>query len=68
MKRCRDGVTCVVLCVVCTLSSIYLVFGTAIPTSLYIFVKCFSYTLQYGTAIQAKSVLLSNYTYVHREE
>ena len=42
-KRCRDGVTCVVLC---TLPSIYLVcvfFGTAIPTSLYIFGKCFSY-------------------------
>ena len=37
-KRCRDGITCVVLCVACTLSSIYLVcvvFGTAIPTSLY---------------------------------
>ena len=35
-KRCRDGVTCVVLC---TLPSIYLVcvvFGTAIPTSFYI--------------------------------
>ena len=45
-KRCRDGVTCVVLCVACTLPSIYLVcvvFGTAIPTSLYIFGKCFSY-------------------------
>ena len=30
--RCRDGVTCVVLCVACTLPSIYLVcvvFGTA---------------------------------------
>ena len=42
-KRCRDGVTCVVLC---TLPSIYLVcvvFGTAIPTSFYIFGKCFSY-------------------------
>ena len=42
-KRCRDGVTCVLLC---TLPSIYLVcvvFGTAIPTSLYIFGKCFSY-------------------------
>ena len=40
-KRCRDGVTCVVLC---TLPSIYLVcvvFGTAIPTSFYIFGKCF---------------------------
>ena len=46
-KRCRDGVTCVVLCVACTLPSIYLVcvvFGTAaIPTSLNIFGKCFSY-------------------------
>ena len=45
-KRCRDGVTCVVLCVACTLPSIYIVcvvFGTAIPTSLYIFGKCFSY-------------------------
>ena len=42
-KRCRDGVTCVVLC---TLPSIYLVcvvFGTAILTSFYIFGKCFSY-------------------------
>ena len=42
-KRCRDGVTCVVLC---TLPSIYLVcvvFGTVIPTSFYIFGKCFSY-------------------------
>ena len=40
-KRCRDGVTCVVLC---TLPSIYLVcvlFGTVIPTSFYIFGKCF---------------------------
>ena len=45
-KRYRDGVACVVLCVACTLPSIYLVcvaFGTAIPTSLYIFGKCFSY-------------------------
>ena len=33
--------TCVVLCVVCTLPSIYLVCGTAIPTSLYIFWKIF---------------------------
>ena len=42
-KRCSDEVTCVVLC---TLPSIYLVcvvFGTAIPTSFYIFGKCFSY-------------------------
>ena len=42
-KRCRNGVTCVVLC---TLPSMYLVcvvFGTAIPTSFYIFGKCFSY-------------------------
>ena len=55
-KRCRDGVTCVVLC---TLPSIYLVcvlFGTAIPTTFYIFGKCFSYlfacifaVLQYHT-------------------
>ena len=40
-KRCRDGVTCVVLC---TLPSIYLVcvvFGTAIPTSLYILENVF---------------------------
>ena len=48
-KRCRDGVTCVVICVACTLPSIYLVcvvFGTAaIPTSLNIFGKCFSYFL-----------------------
>ena len=46
-KRCRDGVTCVVLC---TLPSIYLVcvvFGTAIPTSFYIFGKCFSYLYSY---------------------
>ena len=45
-KRCRDGVTCVVLCVACTLPSIYIVcvvFGTAIPTSLHIFGECFSY-------------------------
>ena len=37
-------VTCVVICVACTLPSIYLVcvvFGTAIPISLYIFGKCF---------------------------
>ena len=44
-KRCRDGVTCVVLCVACTLPSIYLVcvvFGTAaIPTSINTFGKCF---------------------------
>ena len=42
-ERCRDGVTCVVLC---TLPSIYLVcvvFGTAIPPYFYIFGKCFSY-------------------------
>ena len=42
-KRCRDGVTYVVLC---TLPSIYLVcvvFGNAIPTSFYIFGKYFSY-------------------------
>ena len=41
----RSGVTCVVLCVACTLPSIhvYVVFGTAIPISLYIFGKCFSY-------------------------
>ena len=40
-KRCRDGVTCVVLF---TLPSIYLVcvvFGTAIPTSFYNFWKMF---------------------------
>ena len=40
-KRCRDGVTCVVLC---TLPSIYLVcvvFGTAIPTSYYILENVF---------------------------
>ena len=45
-KGCRDGVTCVVLC---TLPSIYLVcvvFGTAIPTSFYIFGKCFSYLFE----------------------
>ena len=48
-KRCRDGVTCVVLC---TLPSIYLVcvvFGTAIPTSFYIFGKCFSYFITMET-------------------
>ena len=47
-RRCREGVTCVVLCVACTLPFIYLVcvvFGTAIPTSLYVFGKCFSYLL-----------------------
>ena len=40
-KRCRDGVTCVVLC---TLPFIYLVcvvFGTAIPTSFYILESVF---------------------------
>ena len=40
-KRCRDGVTCVVLC---TLPSIYLVcvvFGTAIPTSFHILENAF---------------------------
>ena len=40
-KRCRNGVTCVVLC---TLPSIYLVcvvFGTAIPTSFYILENVF---------------------------
>ena len=52
-KRCRDGVTCIVLC---TLPSIYLVcvvFGTAIPTSFYIFGKCFSYLYIYfrGSAV-----------------
>ena len=39
-EGCKDEVTCVVLCVVCTLSTIHLVsviFGTAILTSLYIF-------------------------------
>ena len=53
-KRCRDGVTCVVLCVACTLPSIYLVcvvFGTAaIPASLNIFGKCFSYFIIGSTA------------------
>ena len=47
-KRCRDGVTCVVLC---TLPSIYLVcvvFGTAILTSFYIFGKCFSYFIYHS--------------------
>ena len=46
-KRCRDGVTCVVLC---TLSSIYLVcvvFGTAIPTFFYILENVF-HTLHVG--------------------
>ena len=54
-KRCRDGVTCVVLC---TLPSIYLVcvvFGTAIPTSFYIFGKCFSYLCTY-TAMMVESM------------
>ena len=52
-KRCRDGVTCVVLC---TLPSIYLVcvvFGTAIPTSFYIlenvFHTFFKGTMQFFT-------------------
>ena len=47
--ECKDGVTCVVFfitCLACTLPSLHLVsvvFGTAIPTFLYIFGKCFSY-------------------------
>ena len=48
----KNGVTCVVLCVACTVPSIYLVcvvLGTAIPTSLYIFGKCFSYFIQHST-------------------
>ena len=54
-KRCRDGVTCVVLC---TLPSIYLVcvvFGTAIPTSFYIFGKCFSYLYRWQHTWGARS-------------
>ena len=46
-KRCRDGVTCVVLC---TLPSIYLVcvvFGTAIPTSFYILENVFHTCILY---------------------
>ena len=42
----ESGKEGVVICVACTLPSIYLVcvvFGTAITTSLYIFGKCFPY-------------------------
>jgi len=52
-KRCRDGVACVSLFTTClarTLPSVHLVsvvFGTAIPTSPYIFAKCFSYLFAY---------------------
>ena len=42
-KRCRDGVTCVVLCKLPSIYLVCVVFGTAIPTSFYIFGKCFSY-------------------------
>ena len=50
-KRCRDWVTCVVLC---TLPSIYLVsvvFGTAIPTSFYILENVF-HTLHIALVIR----------------
>ena len=58
-KRCRDGVACVVSCLACTLASLYLhvvsvVFGTAIPTSLYIFGKCFSYLYLRGVVLLVK--------------
>ena len=64
-KRCRDGVTCVVICAACTLPSIYLVcvvFGTvAIPTSFNIFGKCFSYLFVYiGGASQRNVARLCN--------
>ena len=42
-KRCRDGVTCVVLCTLPSIYLVYVVFGTVISTSFYIFGKCFSY-------------------------
>ena len=51
-KRCRDGVTCVVLC---TLPSIYLVcvvFGTAIPTSFYILENVFHTCLDKAQEVQ----------------
>ena len=46
-KRCRDGVTCVVLCTLPSICLVCVVFGTAIPTSFYIFGKCFSYLFIY---------------------
>ena len=39
-KRCRDGVICAVFYAL-SLHLVSVVFSTAIPTSLYIFVKCF---------------------------
>ena len=49
-------------CLACTLPSLYLVsvvFGTAIPTSLYIFGKCFSYLYM------CPSLYLYRHTYIH---
>ena len=49
-RRCRYEVTCVVFacpvlsaCILPSLHLVSVVFGTAIPTSLYIFGKCFLY-------------------------
>ena len=45
-------------CLACTLPSLHLVsvvFGTAIPTSLYIFGKCFSYFIYFATLFTALS-------------
>ena len=62
-KRCRDGVTCVVLC---TLPSIYLVcvvFGTAIPTSFYSFGICFSYSFYVASlATHSRIIGVRHYT------
>ena len=60
-KRCRDGVTCVVLC---TLPSIYLVcvvFGTAIPTSFHILENVF-HTCSYLTLLTSSSKGCSSLT------
>ena len=40
-KRCRDGVTCVVLCTLPSICLVCVVFGTAIPTSFYILENVF---------------------------
>ena len=50
-KRCRDGVACVVVSVV---------FGTAIPTSLYMFGKCFSYLFVYVFSTLKEDVVLAS--------
>ena len=58
-NRCTDGVTCVVLCVACTLSSIYLVCGVLVLPSLHpsiyfenVFHTCLCAFLLYHSTIQ----------------